>query len=110
MWLSHPKGAAGTWDCQRRVIVKAEHLEKGVNTRFVVTNLEGQPQQLYDELYCQRGQAENKIKEQQLCLFADRTSCHDFAANQLRVLEPILITICDALSLRAKRSNLNPKV
>jgi len=78
--------AAGTWDCQRRVIVKAEHLEKGANTRFVVTNLEGKPQQLYDELYCQRGQAENKIKEQQLHLFADRTSCHDFVANQSRVL------------------------
>lgn len=78
--------ASGTWDCQRRVIVKAEHLEKGANTRFVVTNLEGKPQHLYDELYCQRGQAENKIKEQQLHLFADRTSCHDFVANQFRVL------------------------
>jgi hypothetical protein len=78
--------AAGTWDCQRRVIVKAEHLEKGANTRFVVTNLQGRPQQLYDEIYCQRGQAENKIKEQQLHLFADRTSCHDFVANQFRVL------------------------
>ena len=78
--------AAGTWDCQRRVIVKAEHLEKGANTRFVVTNLEVQPQQLYDELYCKRGDAENRIKEQQLGLFAYRTSCHDFVANQFRVL------------------------
>ena len=46
--------AAGTWDCKRRVIVKAEYLEKGANTRFIVTNLKGKPQQLYDELYYQR--------------------------------------------------------
>jgi hypothetical protein len=78
--------AAETWDCQRRVIVKAEHLQQGANTRFIVTNLAGEPQKLYDELYCQRGEAENKIKEQQLHLFADRTSCHDFVANQFRVL------------------------
>jgi hypothetical protein len=86
--------AADTWDCRRRVIVKAEHLEQGANTRFIVTNLEGEPQKLYDELYCQRGEAENRIKEQQLGLFADRTSCHDFVArreaslsgNQFRVL------------------------
>ncbi len=78
--------AAETWDRQRRVIVKAEHLSQGANTRFIVTNLQGQPQKLYDELYCQRGEAENRIKEQQLGLFADRTSCHDFVANQFRVL------------------------
>jgi hypothetical protein len=78
--------AADMWDKQRRVIVKAEHLQQGENTRFVVTNLAGQPQNLYDELYCQRGEAENRIKEQQLGLFADRTSCHDFVANQFRVL------------------------
>ena len=78
--------AADTWDKQRRVIVKAEHLQQGENTRFIVTNLTGDPQELYDKLYCQRGQAENRIKEQQLGLFADRTSCHDFVANQFRVL------------------------
>jgi hypothetical protein len=78
--------AADTWDKQRRVIVKAEHLQQGENTRFIVTNLSGGPQNLYDELYCQRGEAENRIKEQQLGLFADRTSCHDFVANQFRVL------------------------
>ena len=77
--------AAQTWDRQRRVIVKAEHLVKGDNTRFIVTNLKGEPKELYDELYCQRGDAENRIKEQQLGLFADRTSCHDFVANQFRV-------------------------
>jgi hypothetical protein len=78
--------AAETWDRQRRVIVKAEHLDQGPNSRFVVTNLAGSPQELYDALYCQRGDAENRIKEQQLGLFADRTSCHDFVANQFRVL------------------------
>ena len=78
--------AAKTWDRQRRVIVKAEHLEQGPNTRFVVTNLDGDPQLLYDDLYCQRGDMENRIKEQQLHLFADRTSCHQFLPNQLRVL------------------------
>jgi hypothetical protein len=78
--------AANTWDRQRRVVVKAEHLAKGENTRFIVTNLAGEPQELYDTLYCRRGEAENRIKEQQWGLFADRTSCHDFVANQFRVL------------------------
>lgn len=77
---------AATWDCKRRVIMKAEHTDEGPNPRFVVTNLTGEAQDLYDNLYCARGQAENYIKEQQLGLFADRTSCHDFVANQFRVL------------------------
>lgn len=78
--------AAQTWDCRRRIIVKAEHLSKGANTRFIVTNLLGDPQELYDDLYCQRGEMENRIKEQQLYLFADRTSCHDFLSNQFRLM------------------------
>jgi len=78
--------AAATWDRTRRVIAKAEHTDQGENPRFVVTSLPGDPQALYDELYCQRGDAENRIKEQQLGLFADRTSCHAFPANQFRVL------------------------
>jgi hypothetical protein len=78
--------AAETWDRPRRVIAKAEHTAGGENPRFVVTSLAGDPQALYDDLYCQRGDAENRIKEQQLGLFADRTSCHDFLANQFRVL------------------------
>jgi hypothetical protein len=78
--------AAKTWDRQRRVIAKAEHSDCGENPRFVVTTLPGDAQGLYDELYCQRGDAENRIKEQQLGLFADRTSCHAFLANQFRVL------------------------
>lgn len=70
--------AAYTWDKTRRVVVKAERLELGPNLRFVVTNLDGDPQSLYDSLYCKRGECENRIKEQQLGLFADRTSCHEF--------------------------------
>jgi len=77
---------AKTWDRPRRVIVKAEHNGLGANPRFVVTNIPGDEQKLYDEGYCQRGDMENRIKEQQLGLFADRTSCHRFLANQFRVL------------------------
>jgi hypothetical protein len=78
--------AAHTWDRERRVIVKAEHTAQGRNPRFVVTNLTGDAQALYDELYCARGEMENRIKEQQLGLFADRTSCHGWWANQWRLL------------------------
>jgi hypothetical protein len=78
--------AAQTWDRMRRVIVKAEHLDKGPNRRFVVTNLEDPPDAIYDEWYTPRGDMENRIKEQQLDLFADRTSCHGFRANQFRLL------------------------
>lgn len=78
--------AASSWDRSRRVIVKAEHTAQGPNPRFVVTNVPGEPQMLYEEVYCQRGEMENRIKEQQLGLFADRTSCHRFLANQFRLL------------------------
>jgi Transposase DDE domain group 1 len=78
--------SAGTWDRKRKVIVKAEHTAKGANPRFVVTNVPGEPQELYEDVYCQRGDMENRIKEQQLALFADRTSCHRFLANQFRLL------------------------
>ena len=77
---------AGSWDRMRRVIVKAEYGELGANPRFIVTNVPGDEQKLYDDGYCQRGEMENRIKEQQLGLFADRTSCHFFLANQFRVL------------------------
>jgi hypothetical protein len=78
--------AAGPWDRERRVIAKAEHSAQGDNPRFVVSNLPGDAQGLYEEVYCARGEMENRIKEQQLMLFADRTSCHKFLANQLRLL------------------------
>jgi len=77
---------ASTWDTERRVIVKAEHLPEGRNLRFIVTNLEGDPQTLYDTMYCARGEMENRIKEQQAMLFADRTSCSKLRANQFRLL------------------------
>lgn len=78
--------AAKTWSRKRRIIVKAEHTAKGSNPRYIVTNLEGDPKELYDKLYCARGDMENRIKEQQLHLFADRTSCHQWWANQFRLL------------------------
>lgn len=78
--------AAGTWDKQRRVISRVEHTDKGENPRFIVTSLLGEGQSLYEQIYCARGEMENRIKEQQLGLFADRTSCHDFVANQFRLL------------------------
>jgi hypothetical protein len=83
---------AYSWDKERRIIVKAEYLPGGDksepkdNIRFVVTNLDGEGRTLYEDFYCKRGDAENRIKEQQLGLFADRTSCHEFTPNQLRVL------------------------
>jgi len=78
--------AAQTWDRERRIIVKAEVLPKGPNVRFAVTNLMDAPEAIYDERYTARGDMENRIKEQQLGLFADRTSCHQFQANQFRLL------------------------
>jgi hypothetical protein len=77
-----------SWSRARRVIAKAEHLAKGANPRFVVTSLgaewmEARP--LYEQFYCARGEMENRIKEQQLGLFADRTSTQVLRSNQLRV-------------------------
>ena len=78
--------AADSWDIERRVITRLEHGAQGNNPRFVVTNLDGNAVQLYERLYCARGEAENRIKEAQLDLFGTRASCHRFAANQLRLL------------------------
>lgn len=77
---------ARTWSRRRRVIARLEHGPMGANPRYVVTNLPGDGQQLYDRLYCQRGEMENRIKECQLNLFADRTSCHDWWPNQFRLI------------------------
>jgi len=77
---------ARTWERERRVIVKAEHTHLGSNPRYVVTNMDEAAQYLYEELYCTRGNMENRIKEQQLDLFSDRTSCHRWWPNQLRLL------------------------
>jgi len=90
--------AAGTWDKRRRIIVKAEHTAQGSNPRYLVTNLKAQPKYLYDQLYCARGEAENRIKEQQLDLFADRTSCHAWWPNQFRLLlSSLAYTLLEAL-------------
>lgn len=78
--------AAATWDRKRRVIMKAEYSSMGSNPRFIVTSLAGEAQALYDHLYCARGNMENRIKEQQLDLYADRTSCTNWWANQFRLL------------------------
>jgi Transposase DDE domain group 1 len=78
--------AAHTWDKPRRVIARLEHGEQGANPRFVVTDLPGSAQALYERRYCARGEAENRIKEAQLDLFGRRASCHRFQANQLRLL------------------------
>lgn len=78
--------AAKSWDKERRVIAKLEHMSQGANPRFVVTNLTDPAQYLYEKIYCARGDMENRIKEQQLGLFADRTSCHNWWPNQFRVL------------------------
>lgn len=78
--------AAQSWAHERRVITRLEFGRQGNNPRYVVTNLTGKPQTLYDDVYCQRGEAENRIKEAQVGLFATRTSCHQFQSNQLRML------------------------
>ncbi len=77
-----------SWSRSRRVVGKAEYLSKGENPRFVVTSLsprKAAAKRLYEQLYCARGEMENRIKEQQLDLFADRTSAHTMRANQLRL-------------------------
>ena len=79
---------SGTWSRRRRVVAKAEHIEDKSNPRFVVTSLGAElwrAQPLYEDLYCARGDMENRIKECQLDLFADRTSTATMRANQLRL-------------------------
>ncbi len=82
--------SAKTWDKERRVIIKSKRVVQGLNTRFVVTNFSNPPQELYDEIYAMRGDMENRIREQQLMLFADRTRCQDFLVNQFRLLRSTL--------------------
>jgi len=77
-----------SWTRERRVVAKAEHLDKGSNPRFIVTSLTRRqigPKRLYERVYCARGDMENRIKEQQLFCFADRTSAHTMRANQVRL-------------------------
>ena len=89
-----------SWSSERRVVAKAEYLDKGENPRFVVTSLspEAWPDQaLYEKFYCARGEMENRIKEQ-MCLFADRLSTGEMKGNQLRLyLSALAYTLVDAL-------------
>lgn len=96
-----------SWSRARRVVGKAEHLEKGANPRFVVTSLEGEAwaaRRLYEDLYCARGEMENRIKEQ-LMLFADRTSTAWLRSNQIRLyfssLAYVLMAALRRLGLKA---------
>ena len=90
-----------SWSCSRRVVGKAEYLDKGENPRFVVTSLpadEVDARTLYEQSYCARGEMENRIKEQQLWLFADRTSCATMRANQSRLwFSSVAYTLMQAL-------------
>lgn len=99
-----------SWSRSRRVIAKAEYLPKGANPRFVVTNLPqtyADAQTLYERHYCARGDMENRIKEQQLDLFADRTSTRTMRANQLRLwfasLGYVLTSAVRRLALKGTR-------
>jgi len=89
-----------SWSRARRVVAKAEHLDKGENPRFVVTSLTAEQwpaQQLYEKFYCARGEMENRIKEQ-MCLFADRLSTDEMRGNQLRLyFSALAYTLVEAL-------------
>ena len=78
--------AAKTWNVERQVVGRVEASAQGTDSRFIVTNLNGAPRWLYEELYCARGQAENLIKAHKLHLASDRTSCTRATANQFRLL------------------------
>jgi hypothetical protein len=96
-----------SWSRERRVVAKAEHLPKGKNPRFIVTSLTPEnvkAQELYETIYCARGEMENRIKECQLDLFADRTSTASLSANQLRLwfasLAYVLMTALRRMALQ----------
>ena len=97
--------AAQSWDIARRVVSRLEYGAQGVNPRFIVSNLPASDysdEALYDGLYCQRGEAENRIKETQLDLFGARASCQRFKANQFRMLLAALAyTLMQALKRHA---------
>ena len=102
--------AAGSWDRERRILIKAEVVcgegkEPKDNPRFVITNMKQSPQWLYEKVYCQRGEIENRIKELH-ALQIDRTSCSRFWANQFRVmLTAAAYVLMQELRLRATHTN-----
>jgi hypothetical protein len=89
-----------SWARPRRVVAKAEYLDRGENPRFVVTSLPAErwaAQSLYEDFYCARGEMENRIKEQ-MCLFADRLSIDEMRGNQLRLyFSALAYTLVEAL-------------
>jgi hypothetical protein len=92
---------AASWEHERKVVYKAEAMEKGTNTRFVVTTRTDEPKELY-EYYAHRGETENWIKDLNLHMKADRLSCHRFVANQFR----LLLHACAYWLMDALRRNL----
>ena len=104
------KRKKGGWDRERRVVAKAEHIDGKENPRFVVTSLKAEqwaPQALYEELYCARGEMENRIKEQ-FSLFADRVSSETMRANQLRLYLSAMayVLVCGLRRLGLKDTEL----
>jgi len=97
-----------SWSRDRRVVGKAEYIPGKANPRFIVTSIEPEriaAQPLYEELYCARGDMENRIKEQQLGLFADRTSTASMFSNQIRLwFSSVAYLLVDALRRMALAS------
>jgi hypothetical protein len=100
LFAEFPYQTHKSWSCSRRVVAKAEYLDKGENPRFVVTSLSEKQwtaQDLYEKFYCARGEMENRIKEQ-MCLFADRLSTDEMKGNQLRLyFSALAYTLVEAL-------------
>ena len=94
--------AAKSWKQERRIIAKAEHHSGGTNLRFVATTLKHEPETIYSENYCPRGNMENKIKQLKLDFYSDRNSCKNFLANQFRLL---LSSIAYTLLTELRRSH-----
>jgi hypothetical protein len=104
------KRKKGGWDRERRVVAKAEHIDGKENPRFVVTSLSAEQwaaQSLYEELYCARGEMENRIKEQ-FSLFADRVSSETMRANQMRMYFSALayVLVCGLRRLGLKDTEM----
>jgi hypothetical protein len=100
VFTEFPYKTRKTWSCERRVVAKAEYLDKGENPRFIVTSLSEKQwtaQDLYEKCYCARGEMENRIKEQ-MHLFADRLSTDEMKGNQLRLyFSALAYTLVEAL-------------
>src|ERR1051326_5293835 len=104
------QGKPGGWDRERRVVAKAEHIDGKENPRFVVTSLRAESwaaQALYEQLYCARGEMENRIKEQ-FSLFADRVSSETMRANQMRLYFSAMayVLVCGLRRLGLKDTEL----